>query len=168
MESYELLLLLSFFVSQFFSSFVYAEIKYESETDEFNGAKIQSLSDFGGETVTIEKSLEKVKNKFFFIAYIVNDTFSGGFVSVTNYYNEWNELGNDTAYVLLDGEQWNVHEFMMDTDVGGDVKESYTFLYTDTDFKKLLNSKEFKFKVGNYIAIIDLTKLPLTKFSFED
>ena len=29
-------------------------------------------------------------------------------------------------------------------------------------------SKEFKFKVGNYIAIIDLTKLPLSKFSFED
>ena len=93
---------------------------------------------------------------------------SGGFVSVSNYYDEWNELGNDTAYVLLDGEQWNVHEFMMDTDVGSDVKESYTFLYSDTDFKKLLNSKEFKFKVGNYIAIIDLTKLPLTKFSFED
>ncbi len=160
-------ILLTFFVL-FFSSFVYAEMKYESETDEFTGAKTQSISDMSGESVKIEKSLEKVKDKYLFIAYIVNDTFKGGFVSVRNYYNDWNELGKDTAYVLLDGEQWNVHEFAMDTDVNSGVSESYIFMYSETEFKKFLNSKEFKFKVGNYIAIVDLTKLPLSKFSFED
>ena len=158
-------ILLTFFVL-FFSSFVYAEIKYESETDEFTGTKKQSISDMSGESIKIEESLEKVKDKYLMIAYYADDTSKGGFVGVRNYYNDWNELGNDTAYVLLDGDQWNVHDFRLESDVDDGVSESYDFYYNEVDFKKILNSKEFAFKVGNFIAYIDLTKLPLSKFEF--
>lgn len=149
-----------------FSTSVFADILFKNDSDKFTGSINQYIVDSRGETVTIEKSLENVEGMFLYIAFVKMDDTSGGLVSLTLYYEDWNELGTDSAYVLLDGDQWNVHDFRLESDVDDGVSESYDFYYNEVDFKKILNSKEFAFKVGNFIAYVDLTKLPLSKFEF--
>ena len=151
-----------------FSTSVFADILFKNESDKFAGSINQYIIDSGGETVTVEKSLEKVESMFLYIAFVKMDDTSRGLISLTVFYDDWNELGTDSAYVLLDGDQWNVHDFRLESDVDEDIglSEGYSFYYNEVHFKKILNSKEFAFKVGNFIAYIDLTKLPLSKFEF--
>lgn len=143
-------------------TYLKAEVTFKSEEDEFTGEKMEYIADMGGISAEIEKSLETVTMKWVYFAY--NGTTC--FLSLNAYYDDWNEMGTDTAYVILDGEKWNNHQYVSDTDVGnGDVYESYGFLYQKIFCEKIVNSKNFRAKVGNLIFSIDLTKLPMSKFS---
>ena len=139
-----------------------AEISFNVEVDEFTDEKVEYIYDSTGSSVEIEKSLERVKRSWLYVA--CSDNFC--YLSLNNYYDEWNELGTSEAYVLLDGEKWNNHTFKIDTDIDSDVSESYGYIYQKDVFKQLLNSKVFRSKVGNLVYSIDLTKLPISKFSF--
>ena len=53
----------------------------------------------------------------------------------------------------------------METDIGNELREVYQFAYTKEYFKKIVEAKQFRSRVGNLIFSIDLTQLPLSKFS---
>ena len=139
-----------------------AEISFNVEVDEFTDEKVEYIFDSTGSSIEIEKSLERVKSSWLYVACSDNLCM----LSLHNYYDDWNELGTSDAYVILDGEKWNNHQFRLETDIGSDVSESYGYIYQKDVFKKLLNSKVFRSKVGNLVYSIDLTKLPISKFSF--
>lgn len=141
----------------------YAEIKFAVQEDEFTDERVEYAADMTGISAKIEKSLETVDDQWVYFAYDGKSCY----LSLNAYYEDWNELGNEQAYVILDGEKWNKHDFIPDTEVvdGGDVRESYGFMYRKEFCEKLMNSKNFRAKVGNLVFSIDLTKFPMSKFT---
>jgi hypothetical protein len=140
----------------------YAEIKFGVQEDEFTDDKIEYIVDTRGESIEVEKSLERVKYKFLSLSCIKETVCA---ISFAGYYDDWNELGTDNAYVILDGEKWNNHDFQLDTEINDDLLEDYRFLYSKEDFNKIIQSSLFRAKVGNLVFSIDLTQLPMSDFT---
>ena len=139
-----------------------AEISFSVEEDEFTDVKTELIADTKGSSVVIEESLETVLYKNLTVGCLENFCF----IFLSNFYSDWNELGTNEAYVLLDGEKWNNHViFQIETDIGNDLREVYRFAYSKEYFKKIVEAKQFRSRVGNLIFSIDLTQLPLSKFS---
>ena len=139
-----------------------AEISFSVEEDEFTDSKTEVVYDSRASSVEIEESLEQVLYKILTVGCTENFCF----IFLSNYYSDWNELGTNEAYVLLDGEKWNYHvNFQMETDIGDDLRETYMFSYTKEYFKEVVKAKKFRSRVGNLIFSVDLTQLPLSKFS---
>lgn len=152
-----------FIILVFSFSNLYAEIKFDVQEDEFTDNKIEYIVDSRGESIEVEKSLERVKYKFLALS-CMQETVC--LISFTGYYDDWNELGTRDAYVLLDDEKWNNHEFRLNTEINDDLLEEYSFIYSNEDFKKLIQSSLFRAKVGNLVFSIDLTQLPMSEFTF--
>ena len=146
----------------FFFSHSYAEIKFDVQEDEFTDYKIEYIVDTKGESIEVETSLERVKYKFLSLS-CVKQTVC--LISFAGYYDDWNELGTDQAYVILDGEKWNNHEFKLETEIDDDLLEDYRFIYSKEDFNKIIQSSLFRAKVGNLVFSIDLTQLPMPDFT---
>jgi len=150
-----------------FISFSLSAVTFNKEIDEFTGNGVQELIDGYCDSLTIENTLEDVKREFCYIALLNSEGVKTGYISITLDYDSWNELGTEQAYVILDGNRWNEHYFNLNTDTGKYASESYDFVYSLEDFIKIMEAKSFRFKVGNLIANIDLTKLPMSKFDIK-
>ena len=148
----------------FFSTSVFGDIFFENKTDKFTGIINQQIIDPIGESITVEKSNEVAKGKTLSFSYVKIDDASIAELLIIISYNNSNEFGTNNAYVLLDDVRWNVHDFDITQNTDNGILEVYSFRYNLEDFKKILNAKEFGFKVGDLIVYIDLTMLPLSKF----
>jgi hypothetical protein len=136
-------------------------VKFEKVKDEFTDDEYDKFSDFYGDTLEVE-SVHSPKRKSVNI-FIFKDIAS---IHFNNYFDNWNELGTDNAFVLLDGEKWNEHLFNLNTDVHDGVLEAYSFSYSINDFRKITKAKKFKFRVGIYVGVLDLEKFDFNKSEF--
>ena len=142
---------------------LYAEISFSVIKDDVLEANVEQIFDTTGSSITVEKNIKNLESKFLGI-FCSSDVCSIGFSAV---YNDLNKQGTTEAYVFLDDQKWNNHiDFEIRTYIDYDDTETYSFAYTKEFFNEIVQSESFRAQVGNLIFNIDLTKLPMSNFSF--
>ena len=152
-----------------FSSSVFADyIIFDSKTNESTGYLEQSILDKYEASLTIESSHE-YKDLQLIIRSQQDNKDGMVLVSLVIEPHNWDIKKSNKASLFLDDEKIKTHYIIMIGPLfwGNKVLQEMNFFYSHKNFKKIVESKKFKIVVEDFIAIIDLTKLPLSKLNLQ-